>query len=1527
MVDTSTAGSVSSGSGTPASGTPSGLGLLSGSGTPPPVPPVADVPKVVIQRRTISPYDLTSSDNPGSLISQPLLRGSNYDEWATNIRLALSARKKFGFVDGSIPKPTEDSGDLEDWWTNNALVVSWLKLTIDPVLRSTISHHDVAHDLWEHIKQRFSLKNGQKIQRLKAELAVCRQRGLALEAYYGKLMKIWTTLDDYRHTTNCGCPQGHDLEKERADEKLHQFLLGIDELVFGAAKSSLLSREPLPTLEEAYNVLAQDEESRSIAAMSDNRNDGVSFAVQSNPKAYGGQNDKNALCTSCGKNGHLAENCFRSIGYPPWWGDRPRNKEPPPTRDQSRNKGVSVAQANSVMASSGAPTHVANSMVTHADRVGFSGLKEDEWHTLMQMLNERKTEKGTLSLLGMLTTNSWIIDTGASNHMTGSVDFLFDVRDMAPMSIKLPDGRFTISNRIGSVRMGSRLNLQNVFLVADLHCHLISVSQLTREVSCVFQLTEKLCLIQDRITRTLIGAGEQAFGLYFFRGMEALAAVSHTDTSSREVWHCRMGHPSLKAVESLSSSGVIRSSFKNSGVSTVSANKTCEVCMRAKQTRDVFPISSNKTTACFELVHCDLWGPYRSPALCGSRYFLTIVDDFSRATWIYLIESKQEAPTSLKKFVALVERQFETKIKTIRSDNGSEFICLRDFFSTNGIIHETSCVGTPQQNGRVERKHRHILNVACALRFQANLPIPFWGQCALAAGYLINWTPSSVLLGKTPFEILYKRPPPLDHLRILGCLCFVHDQKTNGNKFASRSKKSIFIGYPFGRKGWRVYDLESGKVSVSRDVVFCEDIFPFASTSSESSSTESALANDVIDIFNIDDNLSFGSTNISTAADTAGLDNTTSGPSPITEPISDSAVVIDNTLSSIPTAISISPAPAPSPEIPAASPVPESLSILSESLPDTPSPMVSAEASESISVTSAADINATEPELLGRGHRKRLPSTRLADFVTNTVHSTPFPIEHFVSCTGFSETHKAYLFAITSAKEPKSYAQAIKDENWRFAVTDEIDALDINDTFTIEELPEGKQALGSMWVFRIKHQSDGTVERYKARLVVLGNHQVEGLDYKETFAPVAKMTTVRCFLEVSAAYDWEVHQMDVHNAFLHGDLNEEVYMRPPPGFHMPVKNKVLRLRKSMYGLKQAPRCWFAKLQKSLLEYGFKQSRSDYSLFTLNDGKRRLHVLVYVDDLIISGNTLDHITGFKEYLSTCFHMKDLGILKYFLGIEVSRSSKGIYLSQRKYILDLVSEAGLLGAKPCSFPMDQNHGLALAVGEEIDDPTRYRRLVGRLIYLHVTRPELAYSVHILSQFMQSPKQAHWDAALRVVRYLKGCPGQGILLKSGMSLTLTAWCDADYSGCPITRRSLTGWFVQLGDSPLSWKTIKQDVVSRSSAESEYRAMSDTVQEIIWLKALLLSFGVSHDQPVQLHCDNMAAIHLSANPVFHERTKHVEVDCHFVRDKVIDGTIVTNHVSTKLQLADIMTKALGRKEFDSFLVKLGVMDLHAPT
>ncbi|KAL9241108.1 hypothetical protein vseg_015256 [Gypsophila vaccaria] len=582
---------------------------------------------------------------------------------------------------------------------------------------------------------------------------------------------------------------------------------------------------------------------------------------------------------------------------------------------------------------------------------------------------------------------------------------------------------------------------------------------------------------------------------------------------------------------------------------------------------------------------------------------------------------------------------------------------------------------------------------------------------------------------------------------------------------------------------------------------------------------------------------------------------------------------------------------------------------------------------------------------LGRGKRERFPPYWVKDYVVKStvlgsnpsdashvsmpspVSGTPYPLMHYVNCNKFSTLHRNFLGAISSHAEPKNFQEAVKDKGWRDAMDAEMRALEDNGTWTMESLPHGKKALNSKWVYRIKYNSDSTVERLKARLVVCGNHQTEGIDYDETFAPVVKMTTVRTFLAIAASKNWTLHQMDVDNVFLHGDLDEEVYMRLPPGFTPTTTGHVCRLRKSLYGLKQAPLCWFAKLVHALTNYGFVQSRCDYSLFTYYRNDIRITILAYVDDLVIAANDDSALSIVKDYLRSCFPIKDLGVLKYFLGFEVAQNADGIVICQRKYALDIISEVGYLGSKPVVTPIEQNHSLGLNTSALMRDPESYRRLVGRLLYLVHTRPDLTYVVHILSQYLHAPRIDHLRAALRVVRYLKGSPGQGIFLSSSCNLELSGWSDSDYAACPLTPRSLTGWMIFRGGSPISWKSKKQAIVSRSSTEAEYRAMTLVTCEIKWLKGLLLDLSVSHTQTVPLHCDNASALHIAQNPVFHERTKHIEVDCHFIRDAIIDGIITTKHVSTTVQLADLFTKALGGAQFRELLGKMGITDLHAPS
>lgn len=405
--------------------------------------------------------------------------------------------------------------------------------------------------------------------------------------------------------------------------------------------------------------------------------------------------------------------------------------------------------------------------------------------------------------------------------------------------------------------------------------------------------------------------------------------------------------------------------------------------------------------------------------------------------------------------------------------------------------------------------------------------------------------------------------------------------------------------------------------------------------------------------------------------------------------------------------------------------------------------------------------------------------------------------------------------------------------------------------------------------------------------------------------------------------------MDVFNAFLQGDLVEEVYMELPKGFTRKGEHQVCRLIKSLYGLKQASRQWNAKLTDALTNSRYIQSQLDHSLFTKRKGSTLVIILVYVDDLLITGNDYKLIQETKQILHHHFKIKDLGELKYFLGIEFCRSTQGIVMNQRKYALELISDAGLTGARPSLTPLECNVKLTNAdfiqdvTDELFVDISRYQRMIGKLLYLTNTRPDIAFSVQCLSQFMQKPKVSRWNAALRVIRYIKAAPGLGLLMSARKRSLLTGFCDADWAACPNTRRSVTGYLLKYGNSLKSWKSKKQNTVSRSSAEAEYRSLATLTAEVVWVTNLFKELGLNVDNPVTIHCDSKAAIQIAANPVFHERTKYIEIDCHFIRERIQQGLINTSYINTKEQQADLLTKALGRSQHDFLLAKLGVLNI----
>ncbi|RVX15238.1 Retrovirus-related Pol polyprotein from transposon TNT 1-94 [Vitis vinifera] len=855
---------------------------------------------------------------------------------------------------------------------------------------------------------------------------------------------------------------------------------------------------------------------------------------------------------------------------------------------------------------------------------------------------------------------------------------------------------------------------------------------------------------------------EELSGLYCLN-LPRKGTCNVVNTKTQDLWHQRLGHPSSKV-------SVLFPFLQNK---TLDAS-TCSICPLAKHTRTPFPLSVSSSDSCFDLIHVDIWGGYHVPSLSGAQYFLTIVDDHSRSTWVYLMHHKSEARSLLVHFVNLVANQFGSQVKIVRSDNGPEFKHTQ-FYSSRGILHQTSCINTPQQNGVVERKHRHLLNVARALLFQSHLPKPFWGDAILTAAYLINKTPTLFCKGKHLLKNY-----STNHQIILICAYLV-----------------VAVLFPLIHYGLanlihvllRVFLLAI--LMVKRDTSL--------STTSPSLDTFFPSLPQTPDID--DDHISFNHS-----------DPPSSPPSLNTSP-----------------------------------------PVISQPSPS--QPRRSSRPTKTPTTLQDFHIEAALPS------RPVPPSSTNEVAHSDTIHS----LSQVLSYDRLSPMHKAFTVKITLAKEPRSFSQAVLDSRWKEAMNTEIQALQANKTWSLVPLPSHKKPIGCKWVYKIKYNPDGTIER-----------QVD-------HSP--------CVTQVLHPFKVGISTIRCQQCFLNGDLYEDVYMQLPPGFGRKGEHRVCKLHKSLYGLKQASRQWFLKLSSALKAAGFKQSWSDYSLFVRNTQGRFTTLLVYVDDVILAGNSLQDIIETKQFLASHFKLKDMGFL---------------------------------GAKPSRFPVEQSLTLTRGDGAELKDASQYRRLVGRLIYLTITRPDLFYAVHILSQFMDTPRQPHLDAAYKVLRYVKQTPGQGIFLPSTGQLELTAYCDADWARCKDTRRLTTGYCIFFGNAPISWKTKKQGTVSRSSAEAEYRSMATTCCEITWLRSLLAYLNVNHAHAIKLFCDNQAAIHIASNPVFHERTKHIEMDCHVVREKVQRGLVKTMHIRTQEQPADLFTKPLSSKQFSTLLSKLGVINIH---
>ncbi|CAL1409432.1 unnamed protein product [Linum trigynum] len=1468
--------------------------------------------------------------------------GKNFPLWEFQFRNFVAGKRLLGVLTGATKAPGVDASDQAqaDWAASNAQLITWLVGSVDVATGLSLRRYTTAAEMWAHITRTHSQNSVSRQFELEIEMGRLAQGDRDIRGFYQESLHLWTEYDLLTASLVTGA-ESDAILKERSRTRVMQFLAKLRP-EFEPIRASLIHRG-VTVIEDVLGELLREETRLKSQSKIDNATSSdAAFAVGRSSSSSRPQFTRpptgDVICHFCHEGGHLQIHCKKRnfCNYCKKAGHivlecptlTRRGKVRYPSSGSSSTSAYAVTGSGA--ASDGSvPTSSAALVGTPSSQPFSSDL-------IRKLVQEALNEALPSALTSAFSTGAasgksirWLLDSAAFNHMTPDRTSFTHLRDPPDLQLQVANGARLSVAGCGTSSSGS-VTLPDTFFVPSLQPSLASVGQLA-EAGCEVIFNKQGCVVQDPQTGEVLGKGSKRGRVFILDELQAsrlsgegcslLAAavrpkggslaletygcpknlladslldeqyaqfetfdlleeeidspqtltqglfgfsVRPLDFSVKasiwDLWHRRLGHPHSGRLTSMFRQNLLPDKFDPA----FATHSPCVSCIEAKMSQISFSPSTTVYENSFDLVHTDLWGPSPVTSRLGYRYFALFIDHASRFTWVFFLRKKSELVNFAKEFVHMVKTQFAKNVKVLRSDPGGEFTSneLLAFYKEEGILPQESCPGVSQQNGVVERKNRHVLELTRALLFHSGVPNRFWVEAIQTVVYLINRQITPVLDQCSPYQTLYGKMPDYSTLRVFGCVCFVLLPRRERHKLAPKTARCVFLGYSAKHKGYLCYDPTDRRMRIACHVVFLEQVMYYSVNRDELPAEES-----------LDFLLplpSFGSdvTNPPHAA-TSGATSSSFGPS-------------DNSSSHLSSTEDSSPS-TPGNVLHSSS---SGLGYSSASSSGSPSSLGSTGSSSASSASHFSEPPSPPAQALvplRRSNRANLgqPPVRMQDYV------------------GFSTT---------PIMIPSSYAQAKDDPRWQGAMKDETDALEANHTWDLVPRTPEMSVIGSRWVYNIKMLSDGTLERFKARVVAQGFKQEYGIDYEETFAPVVKMQTVRCVFAVAAMRGWPLIQLDVKNAFLHGDLKETIYMERPPGYSKGDSSMVCKLVRSLYGLKQAPRAWFEKFHGTIVQEGFVQSQNDPSLFIRRTVDGIIVLLIYVDDMVITGSDAEGILELKASLHRSFNLKDLGDVEYFLGLQVQRSAHGLFVSQKKYIKDLLDTAQYSKCIPCSTPMEQNLKLTRESGDLLDNEEQsvYRSLVGSLIYLTHTRPDISYAVQVVSQYMGMARTMHMDAVHRLLRYLKQTQEVGMFFPADGEPVVEAFADADYAGCKDTRRSTSGWCIRVGRSFVSWRCRKQDRVSKSSTEAEYRSMSEVSSEMEWLHRLLGELDMACHRPMQIYGDNTSAIQIAINPVLHDRTKHIEVHVHYIRQLIAEGTIQVGYLSTEDQTADILTKAL---------------------
>lgn len=1075
-----------------------------------------------------------------------------------------------------------------------------------------------------------------------------------------------------------------------------------------------------------------------------------------------------------------------------------------------------------------------------------------------------------------LVKGDWVVDSGASQHMTGNRHWFDDtLSSINESKVYTASGTLQAEGQ-GDVYLSKgdlKLVLKDVMYVPGLKYNLFSVSKAVNSGA-----------------RVLF----EANGCTIEKGQVRLKANFQSDgtmvlLTTAEKWHARLGHPSVYTLKEMGLPWKLP--------------KECEVCPKAKLSRKPHK-SDPKEWQPLDRLSMDLIGPIQPETLAGQRYALTVVDACTKACKVYLLPSKDSTSGFAKEAISWFEQRGGCKVKAVRTDNGSEFmekgfsLWLRD----RGIVHELSAAYEPQQNGMIERLNRTLMEGTRALLIGSELPNTLWGEALRTIAFVRNLRPASNMDGKSPAECLTGKSFDLNFLKVWGCRALIHvpEDKRSG-KLAPRAIEGIFIGYE-NSATYRF--LVNGKLVVSTTAKFIEEEKGKLAGSGQHDLIIPKLL--VEPGMNKDTTLSINSVEEQEAVSET-LDNVT--------------IISDNM-----------------------SPNYNDGTCQNEAMPLGPrnGPMVTESNEDGIEGRCVNEGEERAMESLNHGPQIDSEMETAADNQDAPESAGVQTAPPYDLRKRDQKDYKRIAMGLKVNKDMEElsdefagYDEAMRRPDahlWKLAIEDEIRSLCENETWAAASLPHGRKALQSKWVFKVKRDSNGNVERYKARLVIKGFQQRKGVDFSEVFSPVVSKSALRMLLTIAAIDDLEIEQLDIKTAFLNAELNEEIYMAVPEGV-AGTPGKVLRLKRCLYGLKQSPRMWNKLLTTTLTEdLGCECVSVDQSVLTCKRGISTCYVCVYVDDILLATSDQLLLSNLIKGLCKRFDARHLGPIGLFCGMVITRDREKriLYLSESQKVEKLLRTYGMEQAKESKVPLS----VPLSELEDEEEATLvedYQQLVGHLLYISTTaRPDIAHATAVLSRFMSKPGQVHWNAAKGVLRYLKKTKDYGLCLgqlcdEGDEKICVEGFCDSDYAMDKDTRRSRTGYLFLLNGSLITWYSKLQKTVACSTAEAEYMSVSACVKEALWMRNFLGSLLGKPWSAIQIFNDNQACLRMLHDLNSVTRTKHIDVHHHFARERWMRGEVKFEYCRTEDMLADYLTKILAPARFERLIREVHVQKVEA--